>query len=208
MSGRCLLLSLECPLHMHVGACTGTHVQRRHRHLLLSPFIPYAQLSFHLTHTAPPHLPTHPPPPPFHNIHGSSIPSAPSPHAHTAHRPLRCPPTSLPDNTTARHPIIFMHTLRTHSYTAVHSALCWQRCLSNVSVLMHSSHVSACYDYSIRTQTAEAGSPQVQRSNKAKGGGSHFYLILTLGGNAFMKSSVTLRQPSLNEACHPYHGQH
>lgn len=80
---------------------------------------------------------------------------------------------------------------------------------------MHSSHVSACYDYSICTQAAEAGSPQVQRSNKANegarakgGGGSHFCLRVTLGGNMFTKSRVALRQPSLNEAHHLSHGKH
>ncbi len=78
-------------------------------------------------------------------------------------------------------------------------------------MLMHSSHVSARYDYSIRTQSAEAGSSQVQRGNeaieeRAKGGGSYFYLIMTLGGNAVMKSRVTLRQPSLKKAYHPSHG--
>lgn len=115
-----------------------------------TPSIPYAQLSLHLTSTAYP-LPA---PPSFHNIHGSSIPSAPSPPKCTQLNAHSATPTSLPDNTTAGHPIIFMHTLHTHSYTAVRSALCWQRCLSNGSVLMHGSHVSACYDYSIRTKTA------------------------------------------------------
>lgn len=52
---------------------------------------------------------------------------------------------------------------------------------------MHSSHVSASYDYSISTQTAEAGSPQVQRSNKerTKAGGSHFYRLMTFGGEVW-----------------------
>lgn len=119
--------------------------------------IPYAQLSFHLTRAAAP-LPNHHLTPSFHKIHGSSIPSAPSPHVHTAHHPL-CHPHSLPDNTAARHPIIFMHTLNTHLYTAVHSALCWQRCLCSVSVRMHSSRVSTCFYYFIRSQVVEAGSP-------------------------------------------------
>lgn len=80
---------------------------------------------------------------------------------------------------------------------------------------MHSSHVSACYDYSIHTQAAEAGSPQVRRSNTANegarakgGGGSHFCLTVTLGGNMFTKSRVALRQPFLHEAHHLSHGKH
>lgn len=192
---------------MHVSACTRTHVQHRHQHLLLLP------LSHMHSHLSTSHA-LHPSTPQLHHhpiiFTGRPFPLPPPPMCTqlTAHSAT---PTSLPDNTTARHPIIFMRTLHTHSYTAVHSALCWQRCLSNVNVLMPSSHVSACYDYSICSQTAEAGSSQVQRSSKAdeeegaKGGGSHFYTIMTLGGNMIVKSRVTLRQPSLNKARHPSH---
>lgn len=153
---------------MHMCACACTRAMPSptpHP----TPSTQCAQLSLHLTSAA------HPPAPPsFHNIHGSSIPSAPSPkctqlNAHSA------TPTSLPDNTTAGHPIIFMHMLRTHSYTAVRSALCWQRCLSNASVLMHGSHVSACHDYFLHTQNAEAGvNARMKNSNKAKEDGKRW----------------------------------
>lgn len=165
-----------------------THACKRvHRHSRAAPSptppptpsIPYAQLSFHLTCTEPPPRQHH-----HHSIifMGRPFPLPPPPMCTqlTAHSAT---PTSLPDNTMAGHPIIIMHTLHAHSYTAVHSALCWQRCLSNVSVLMHSSHVSACYDYSIRAQTAEAGSPQVQRANKANEGESKRWRVTLLSHN-------------------------
>lgn len=183
MSCCCLLPSLECPLDMHVCACTCAHMHHRHQHLRLLP-LSHTHIYLSTSHASHTHTLT-----PQHHYHsiifmGRLFPLPPPPTctqlaAHSA------TPTSLPDNTAARHPIIFMHTHHTHSYTAVHSALCWQGCLSNGSELMHSSHVSAWYDYSIGTQTAEAGSPQVQRSNKerTKGGGSHFYFVMTFRGS-------------------------
>lgn len=87
-------------------------------------------------------------PPYFHNIHGSSIPSAPSPHVHTARRPL-CHPL-FPAWQHHRPPShnIHAHAPHTFIHSSACSALCWQRCLSNVSLLMHNSHVPAWYLHS------------------------------------------------------------
>lgn len=168
-SNKGLCLAVVCYYRLN-APCTRMHA--RARALTCNTVTNTSSYSLYPICTAifPPRTHCTPPPVPHHHhsiiFMGRPFPLPPPPMCTqlTAHSAT---PTSLPDNT-ARHPIIFMHTLHAHSYTAVHSALCWQRCLSNVNVLMHSSHVSACYDYSVHTQTAEAGSPQVQGSNKAE----------------------------------------
>lgn len=76
-------------------------------------------------------------------------------------------PSSLPDNTTARHPIIFMHTLHTHSYTAVRAVLFVGR---DAWAMWACSCTTVMFLPDICIQTAEAGSPQLQGSNKADQG--------------------------------------
>lgn len=91
-------------------------------------------------------------------------PSSPSPHCLTPTLPLPSfhpttpshhflPPPSLPDNTTAGHPIIFT---RAHLCAAVHPALCWQgmpgrceRARARQDVLLLLSFFFYYYDYSI-----------------------------------------------------------
>lgn len=78
----------------------------------------------------------HPRPlPSFHNTHGSTAPSAPSPKCTQLHPPTHSP--RLPDDATAGHPIILTRTLPTRSCAAVNPALCWHGCLSGVSALVH-----------------------------------------------------------------------
>lgn len=109
--GACLILLLDCPLHMHLCACTCNTVTDASSsyplpssHVCTAIFPPRRGLRRHISTTFTGHPFPVLPPPLCTQI--------------TSHSPT---PTSLPDNTAARHPIIFMHTLHTHSRTAVHS---------------------------------------------------------------------------------------
>lgn len=114
MSGRCLLLSLECTLHMHVCACTCTHVQRRHQHLLL---LPLSHMHSYLSTSRALH------PPPQHHHHsiifmGRPFPLPPPPMCTqlTAHSAT---PSSLPDNTARP----TSHNIHAHApHTFIHSS--------------------------------------------------------------------------------------
>lgn len=119
-SNKDLCLTVVCYYRLN-APCTCTHAHAQALTCNASPTphptpsIPYAQLSLHLASTADP-LPA---PPSFHNIRGSSIPSAPSPLKCTQLNAHSATPTSLPDNTTAWP----SHNIHAHApHTFMHSS--------------------------------------------------------------------------------------
>lgn len=164
--------------------CTCAYVRTcaNASHLHPAASIPYARLIFALhIHCAAASL---------RNVyHGSAIP-LPLPPPPAARRPLchRTPPPhqspipshppSLPDNTTAGHPIIFTRT-HTHWCAAVHPALCWQgmperceRARARQDVLFFFLFFSFSPAVIIQSapETAEAGSIKWRSGNHANEG--------------------------------------